>query len=72
MSSMRRIYRKIAKEHGISVKEVKAEMQAALNAAYQHSQDPVMAANQQHVPKKGEIPTVEEFIRYASGQIRKS
>ena len=33
MSSMRSIYRKIAKEHGVSVKEVKEEMQAALNAA---------------------------------------
>ena len=46
-------------------------MQAALNAAYQNNRDPVIAANQQRVPKKGEIPTVEEFLRYASGQIKK-
>ena len=71
MSSMRSIYRKIAKEHGVSVKEVKEEMQAALNAAYQNNRDPVIAANQQRVPKKGEIPTVEEFLRYASRQNKK-
>ena len=71
MSSMRSIYRKIAKEHGVSVKEVKEKMQAALNAAYQNNRDPVIAANQQRVPKKGEIPTVEEFLRYVSGQIKK-
>ena len=71
MSSMRSIYRKIAKAHGVSVKEVREEMQGALNAAYQNNGDPVITANQQRIPKKGEIPTVEEFLRYASGEIRK-
>ena len=71
MSSMRSIYRKIAKAHGVSVKEVREEMQGALNAAYQNNWDPVITANQQRIPKKGEIPTVEECLRYASGEIRK-
>ena len=71
MSSMRSIYRKIAKAHGVSVKEVREEMQGALNAAYQNNRDPVITANQQRISKKGEIPTVEEFLRYASGEIQK-
>ena len=31
--SMRKIYRKIARENGVSVKEVKEDMQAAITAA---------------------------------------
>ena len=34
--SMRKIYRKIARENGVSVKEVKEDMQAAITAAYQN------------------------------------
>lgn len=30
---MRKIYRKIAREHGVSVAEVKRDMQEAINAA---------------------------------------
>ena len=30
----RRTYRKIAKKHGVSVAEVKSDMQVAINAAY--------------------------------------
>ena len=32
---MRKIYRKIAREHGVSVTEVKQDMQTAINAAYE-------------------------------------
>ena len=32
--NMRKIYRKVAKEYGVSVEEVKREMQAAITDAY--------------------------------------
>lgn len=32
--SMRKIYRELAKKHGVSVKEVREDMQAALTEAY--------------------------------------
>lgn len=71
---MRKIYRKIARENGVSVKEVKEDMQAAIAAAYQNppKDGGVTAAYQRQVPRKGEIPTPEEFIRYAAVKVRDS
>lgn len=68
------IYRKIAKKNGVSVKEVKTEMQAAINNAYKNPPNDggVTAAYQQKVPCKGEIPTPEELIRYIAGEIKKN
>jgi len=69
--SMRKIYRKVARKHGISVKEVKEEMQKALEYAYTNTPDDgVTGAYQKQVPSKGEIPTPDEFIRYAANKIK--
>ncbi len=70
---MRKIFRKIARENGISVKEVKEEMQEAIAYAYKNPPDDsgVTVACQKKVPCKGEIPTPEEFIRYAVEEIPK-
>ncbi|WP_242996560.1 sporulation initiation factor Spo0A C-terminal domain-containing protein [Lacrimispora amygdalina] len=69
---MRKIYRKIAKKNGVSVAEVKRDMQEAINAAYQNPpQDGgVDAAYQQRIPCKRAIPTPDEFIRYAANKIK--
>lgn len=69
---MRKIYQKIAREHGVSVAEVKRDMQEAINAAYLNPPDDggVIAAYQRKVPRKGDIPTPDELIRYAAGRIR--
>lgn len=70
--SMRKIYRKIAREHGVSVAEVKRDMQAAINYTYEHTPDNgVTEAYQNRVLRKGEIPTVEEFIKYAATEVKK-
>ncbi len=70
--SMRKIYRKVAKKHGVSVKEVKEEMQKALDYAYTNKPDDgVTGAYQKQVPSKEEIPTPDEFIRYAAKKIKK-
>ena len=37
--NMRKIYRQIAKEHGVTVAEVKRDMQEAISAAYQNPPD---------------------------------
>jgi hypothetical protein len=68
---MRKIYRKVAKKHGVSVKEVKEEMQKALDHAYTNTPDDgVTGTYQKQVPSKGEIPTSEEFIRHAAKKIK--
>ena len=69
--SMRKIYRKVARKYGVSVKEVKEEMQKALEYAYTNTPDDgVTEAYQKQVPSKEEIPTPDEFIRYAANKIK--
>lgn len=72
--SMRKIYREIARQHGVTVKEVKSEMQHALTEAYRNPPNDggVIAAYQRQVPRKGEIPTPDEFIRHAAKKIREN
>lgn len=72
--SMRKIYREIARKNGVSAKKVKEDMQAAIAAAYRNppKDGGVTAAYQRQVPRKGEIPTPEEFIRYAAEKVRES
>ncbi len=72
--SMRKIFRKIARENGVSVREVKEDMQAAITEAYRNppKDGGVTAAYQRQVPRKGEIPTPEELIRYAAAKVRDS
>lgn len=66
-----KIYRKIAAENGIGVNEVQDEMQAALNEAYQNPPDDngTTKAYQKQVPSSGNVPTPDEFIRYAAEKI---
>lgn len=67
----RKIYRKIAKAHGVSVKEVKTEMQSAINHAYNNTpNDGITKAYQNQIPRKGSIPTSEEFISYAVNKMK--
>ena len=69
--SMRKIYREVAKKHGVSVKEVKEEMQKALDHAYTNTPDDGVTKDyQKQVPSKGEIPTPEEFIKYAANKVK--
>lgn len=71
--SMRNIFRKLAKENGLSVKEVKDEMQNALEYAYQSTtQDGIISARQNAVPRKNKIPTPEEFVKYTANLVKGS
>ncbi|MDC7289787.1 hypothetical protein NXH76_18510 [Blautia schinkii] len=64
--SMRRIYRKVAKKYGVTLKEVRQEIQTCITEAYTDplNQNEITGAYQKRVPCKGEIPTPEELIRY--------
>ncbi len=69
--SMRKIYRKIAKQHGISVQEVRAEMQHAIHEAWtKPSKSLTEIKTQAKVPHEGEIPTIEEFFHYAEKKLK--
>lgn len=70
--NMEKIYRKVAQKYGVSVAEVKKDIQEAINAAYQNPpEDGVTRAWQNRITRKGVIPTADEFIRYAAGEIGK-
>jgi len=61
------MYKAIAKKNGVSVKEVKKEMQAAINAAFVF---PTPEA--EGIPRKNDIPTIEEFFKFVAEQIAKN
>jgi len=61
----RSIIRKIAKENGVSVAEARREMQAAINETYKNPNAAALA-----VPRKGDVPTPEEFIVYVAQRVR--
>ena len=69
--SMRRIYRKVAKEYGVTPKEVRQEIQHCITAAYTDplNQNEITKAYQKRVPCKGSIPTPEEFLRYMADNV---
>ncbi|WP_406241824.1 sporulation initiation factor Spo0A C-terminal domain-containing protein [Tissierella carlieri] len=70
--SNRKTYRKIARENNVSVAEVKADMQSAIDYAYQNApNDGITKAYQNRVPCNGEIPTVDEFLDYAKSKLKK-
>ena len=70
--SMRNIYRKIAKQNGVSVQEVKSEMQKAVDAAWDNANktaENIIA--QKQIRPDGSKPTAEELIRVSSQKIKK-
>lgn len=72
--SMRKIYRELARKHGVSAKEVRQEMQAALTDAYTNplNNNEITKAYQNRVPCRGEIPTLEEAVRYLAGKVKEN
>ncbi len=62
--SLRNIYRKIAKKHGVSIAEVKREMQSAIDNAYKkNDKSESERVIQESISYKGEVPNAEELIK---------
>lgn len=53
----RKVYRRVAKQYGISVKEVKRELQSAINIAYENPNSFAKS-----IDFTGEKPTTDEII----------
>ena len=58
-------YKKIAKKHGVSIQEVKRDMQAAVDAAYVNP-----AFHAQCVCSKGATPTVDELVTHVARRVK--
>ena len=53
------VFQRIAEKHGVTVEEVKKDMQEAIDAAYENPN-----VNAETVPRRNDIPTIDEFIEY--------
>lgn len=60
----RKFYKALAKKYGVSVDEIKRDMQAAINHAYQQPSPTAQA-----VKRKGEIPTINEFVHHVASEL---
>lgn len=70
--SMRKVYRKVARKYGVTVEEVKREMQSAIDETYNSpNHNDITKAHQDKVQRNGEVPTVDEFIHYAANKAKK-
>lgn len=70
---MSRVYKKVARANGVTVKEVKREIQTVINSAWTDpiNNNEITRAYQSRVPSKGKIPTPNELIRFAVSELRK-
>ena len=60
-----KIYETIAKKHGVSVQDVKAEMEVALQIAWKSRQKcSDVEEKQKRISPDGEVPTTEAVIRF--------
>lgn len=68
---MRDIYRKLANKYGVSVEDVKRDMQTAINETYKNPFNTKGIEKYQDIIHcREEIPTVEEFINGISEKIK--
>lgn len=68
--SMRKIYRKIARKNGVSVKEVKRDMQMAIEYAWMAPNKSMQTMTRQKRIADGYIPTPDELIQKAAIEVR--
>ena len=61
----RKIYKQLAKKYGVTVEEIKRDMQEAINAAYVSPNKAALG-----VKSKGAVPTIDEFITHATNKIK--
>ena len=67
--SYKSILRQVAKEHGVSVAEVRRDIDAAFKEA-QANPDPKVQSKWASIPRKGDTPTAAETIAYLAGKIK--
>ena len=68
---LKKIYAKIAKEHGVSVEEVAREIEVALAFA-KNSPDPNVQANWANVPCKGDTPRALDVITHLAKKAKEN
>lgn len=64
MSKIDKILRKVAKQNGVELEEVKREIEKAIEDCYVQPN-----IHAQSIPRNDVIPTIDEFILYIAEQV---
>ena len=60
--------RKVAEENGVSVEEVRRDIQAIIDDLY-NSDDPEIKSKWRSITETGQKPTVEQMIEYLTAKV---
>lgn len=64
MAEQETLFEKLARERNITVEEMRAIISARIEKGL-HDPDPEIRAQWERIPCAGEVPTPEEWLRYA-------
>ena len=68
MEKPKTLFERLARERGISVEETRAIISARIEQGM-NDPDPIKRASWERIPRAGDIPTPEEWLRYAVEQL---
>ena len=68
MEKPKTLFERLARERGISVEEMRSIISARIEQGM-NDPDPVKRASWERIPRAGDIPTPEEWLRYAVEQL---
>ena len=68
MEKPKTLFERLARQRGISVEEMRSIISARIEQGM-NDPDPVKRASWERIPRAGEIPTPEEWLRYAVEQL---
>ena len=69
MAEQETLFERLAKEKNTTVEDIRSRITARIEAGLRDP-DPVRRAQWERIPCAGEIPTPEEWLRYAVERIR--
>ena len=67
---LKKLYAQIAKNNGVTVAEVRREIELATQMA-QASADPIIRANWEAIPRKGKKPKAAEMIAHLAREVQR-
>ena len=68
MEKPKTLFERLARERGISVEEMRAIISARIEQGM-NDPDPIKRASWERIPRAGDIPPPEEWLRYAVEQL---
>ena len=68
MAKQETLFERLAKERNTTVEDIRSQITARIEAGL-HDPDPVRRAQWERIPCAGEVPTPEEWLRYAVEQL---